>query len=107
MDPLSFLYIALGVAALLVAIFVCATLIYVIQILRDVAKISDSVSETAERVNDYLVQPFAFLSSATDYIKPLLDTVMSKRDELNSMVNDKVHKVAKKIRRKMRDAGDE
>ncbi len=107
MDPLSFLYIALGVAALLIAIFLCATLIYVIQILRDVSKISDSVSETAERVNDYLVQPFAFLSNAADYIKPMLDIVKNKRDEINEMVNEKVHKAAKKVRRKMREADEE
>lgn len=106
MDPLSFLYIALGVAALLIAIFLCATLIYVIQILRDVSKISDSVSETAERVNDYLVQPFAFLSNAAEYIKPLIDTVKTKRDEINEMVNEKVHKAAKKIKRKMRESDE-
>lgn len=107
MDPLSFLYIALGVAALLVAIFVCATLIYVIQILRDVTRITDSVSETAERVNDYLVQPFAFLSSAADYIKPILETVKNKRDVLNDVVNEKVHKAAKKIRRKLKEMEEE
>jgi uncharacterized protein YoxC len=103
MDPLSFLYIALGVAALLIAIFLCATLIYVIQILRDVSKITDNVSETTERVNDYLIQPFAFLSNAAEYIKPLLETIRSKRDEINEMVNEKVHKAAKKVRRKMKE----
>ena len=103
MDPLSFLYIALGVAALLIAIFLCATLIYVIQILRDVSKITDNVSETAERVNDYLIQPFAFLSNASEYIRPLLGGIIHKGQELNEMVNDKVHKTAKKMRKKMRD----
>lgn len=107
MDALSFLYIALGVGFLLVAIFLCATLIYVIQILRDVSKITDSVSETTERVNDYLVQPFAFLSSAADYIKPVLETLKNKREELNEMVNDKVHKTAKNLRKKMKDIGRE
>ena len=107
MDPLSFLYIALGVGFLLIAIFLCATLIYVIQILRDVSKVTDSVSETADRVNDYLIQPFAFLSNASDYIKPLIDIVQSKRVQLNDIVNDKVHKAAKKIRKKMRDEGEE
>jgi|GEM_PF-1683356 len=103
MDPLSFLYIALGVGFLLIAIFICATLIYVIQILRDVAKISDSVSDTADRVNDYLIQPFAFLSNASEYIKPILDIVKNKREELNEMVNDKVHKVAKNMKKRMKD----
>ena len=103
MEPLSFLYIALGVAALLIAIFLCATLIYVIQILRDVSKITDNVSETAERVNDYIIQPFAFLNNASEYIKPLLQIVRNKGDQWNEMVNDKVHKTAKKMRRKMRD----
>lgn len=102
MDPLSFLYIALGVGFLLVAIFICATLIYVIQILRDVTKITDNISETTERVNDYLVQPFAFLSNAAEYIKPVLETIKSKRDEFNDIVNEKVHKTAKKVKRKMK-----
>jgi len=88
---------------LLIAIFICATLIYVIQILRDVAKISDSVSDTADRVNDYLIQPFAFLSNASEYIKPILDIVKNKREELNEMVNDKVHKVAKNMKKRMKD----
>jgi len=107
MDPLSFLYIALGVGFLLIAIFLCATLIYVIQILRDVSKISSSISETADRVNDYLIQPFAFLSSASEYVKPLLEIVKNKGNELNEMVNEKVHKAAKKIRKKMKDTDEE
>jgi uncharacterized protein YoxC len=107
MDPLSFLYIALGVAALLIAIFLCATLIYVIQILRDVSKVTDNVRETSDRVNDYLIQPFAFLSNVAEYIKPLLDTVMSKRNELNEMVNEKVHKAARKIKRKIKEMDED
>lgn len=107
MDPLSFLYIALGVGFLLIAIFLCATFIYLIQILRDVSKISDHVAETTERINDYLVQPFAFLSSAAEHIKPLIETIRSKREELNQMMNEKVHKVAKKVRRKMKEMGEE
>lgn len=88
---------------MLIAIFLCATLIYVIQILRDVNKITDNVSETAERVNDYLIQPFAFLSNASEYIKPVLQLMRNKTDEWNEVVNEKVHKTAKKIRKKMRD----
>ncbi len=107
MDPLSFLYIALGVGFLLVAIFLCATLIYIIQILRDVTKITDNISETTERVNDYLVQPFAFLSSASEYIKPILETLKNKRGELNDLVNEKVHKAAKKVRKKMKEMDEE
>lgn len=103
MDALSFLYIALGVGFLLLVIFICVTLIYVMQILRDVSKITDSVSDTAERVNDYLLQPFAFLNNAAEYIKPLLDIVKHKKDELNQMVNGKVHSVAKKMRKKIKE----
>ena len=107
MDALAFLYIALGVGFLLLVIFLCVTLIYVIQILRDVSKISDSISETAERLNDYIVQPLSFLSNATDYVKPLVESMLKKRDELNETINSKMHKVAKKFKKKVRDMGDE
>ena len=107
MDPLGFLYIALGVGFLLLVIFLCVTLIYVIQILRDLNQITDSVRDTAERVNDYVIQPFAFINQAVEYIKPVMESVVRKRDELNNVVNRQVHKTAKKFKKKMREMEDD
>ena len=102
MDPLSFLYIALGVGFLLLVIFACVTMIYLIQILRDAAKISDSVRDTAERVNDYVIQPFAFINQAATYLKPVLEGIARKQHELNETVNKKIHKVAKEFKKRVK-----
>jgi len=107
MDPLSFLYIALGVGFLILVIFICATLIYVIQILRDASKITDSVRDTAERVNDYIIQPFAFINKAVQYVKPVIEEIQRKRHQMEKTVNEHVHKAAKKFRKKMNELGEE
>lgn len=104
MDPLSFLYIALGIGFLLFVIFACVTMIYLIQVLRDVAKISDSVRDTAERVNDYVVQPFAFINQAVEYLKPVIEGIARKRQEFNENVNKKVHKVAREFKKKVKES---
>lgn len=99
MDPKSFLYIALGVGFLLFVIFVCVTLIYVMQILRDVNKITGRVKDTAERVNDYIIQPFAVVNSVIEHIKPMIEAVQRKRSEVEGAINDKIHQSAKNYRK--------
>lgn len=104
MDALSFLYIALGVGFLLLVIFSCVALIYLSQVLRDVAKITESARDTAERINDYVVQPFALVSNVVDHVKPMIEAVMNRsgevRDTVNKTVNDVAQKVAKKFKKK-------
>ena len=99
MDALSFLYIALGVGFLLLVIFTCVVLIYLSQVLRDVAKITDSVRDTAERVNDYVVQPFALVSNVVDYVKPMIESVMNRGKEVQENINQTIHKSAKKYKK--------
>ncbi len=100
MDPLSFLYIALGVGFLLLVIFACVTMIYVMQILRDVSKITDSARDTAERVNDYVLQPLALISQIADHVKPVIDVIHQKRQQVEEKVNKFVSKSAKKYKDK-------
>lgn len=100
MDPLAFLYIALGVGFLLLVVFICVTLIYCIQILRDVTKISESVRDTAERVNDYVVQPFAIINQVIEHVRPIMDAVQSKRHQIENSVNDAVHDAAKNYKKR-------
>lgn len=100
MDPLAFLYIALGVGFLLLVIFTCVTLIYFMQILRDVNKITDSARDTAERVNDYVLQPLAFISQVVEHVKPMIDAVQQKRHQVEDRVNKIVQKSASKFKNK-------
>ncbi len=76
-------------------------MIYLIQVLRDMAKISDSVRDTAERVNDYVVQPFAFINQAVEYIKPVIEGIARRREEFNETVKKKIHKVAREFKKKI------
>lgn len=100
MDPLAFLYIALGVGFLLLVIFTCVTLIYFMQILRDVNKITDSVRDTADRVNDYVLQPLALISQVFEHVKPMIDVIQQKRHQVEDRVNNIVHKSASKFKNK-------
>lgn len=95
-DPQSFFYIALGVGFIILVIFACATMIYLIQILRDVNKVTDSVKDTAERINNYVVQPFAMVSQIVEHVKPLIEGVMRKRSELHEKFQEKSGKSSKK-----------
>ncbi len=100
MDPLSFLYIALGVGFLVLVVFISVTLIYFIQILRDVSKITDSVRDTADRVNEYVLQPFAIINQVIEHVKPIINAVQQKRGEIQDAVEKKVEKVSKTFKRK-------
>ncbi|MFA5829084.1 MAG: DUF948 domain-containing protein [Candidatus Gracilibacteria bacterium] len=100
MDPLAFLYIALGVGFLLLVIFICVTLIYFMQILRDVNKITDSARDTAERVNDYVLQPLALISQVVEHVKPMIDAIQQKRHQLEDNVSKIVQKSASKFKNK-------
>ena len=100
MDALNFLYIALGVGFLVLVVFISVCLLYVIQILRDMNKITDSVSDTATRINDYVIQPFALISQVVDQIKPIIGVIQAKREQMEQSINKKAHEAAKKYRNK-------
>lgn len=100
MDPLSFLYIALGVGFLLLVIFGCVVLVYVAQVLRDVTKITDSVRDTAERVNDYVVQPFAMVNNIVDHVRPMIEAVIRRKNQMQHDMNESAHKSAKAYKKR-------
>lgn len=106
MDPLAFLYISLGVGFLILVIFLCVTLMYVIQILRDISKITDNVqgtvekvSQTAEKINGYILQPFHMMTQIMEYVKPMLDMIQEKGDAMD----EKIQNVKKHFRKKRED----
>lgn len=81
MDPLSFLYIALGVGFLVLVIFICVTLLYVIPMLRDIGLITKSAKNVVERVNDFVVQPAQMVSHVIENIKPIVDSLRHHREQ--------------------------
>ena len=91
MDAQNFLYWALGGGVILLVIFICVAIFYLIRILRDVSDATASIKDTAEVVNEnvselaskvtstadqiltYFVKPFTMIGFLADKVKPFLD----------------------------------
>lgn len=106
MDAQTFMYWALGGGFLLVVLFLCIAMFYLIQILRDFAdasesvketaekmnenilKITDKVTETAEQLTDAIVRPLTWLSFFTDKIRPMIDMVQRKAEAMRGAMEE-------------------
>ncbi|MCA9374494.1 hypothetical protein KC725_05030 [Candidatus Peregrinibacteria bacterium] len=93
MDAQSFMYWAIGGGVILLVLFFCIALFYVIRILRDISDATASVRDTAETVNEnvqelagkvtstadqiltYFVKPFAIFQFFADKVKPFMDMI--------------------------------
>lgn len=99
MDAQSFMYWAIGGGVILLVLFFCAALFYVIRILKDLSDATASVRDTAETVNEnvqelagkvtstadqiltYFVKPFAIFQFFADKIKPFMDMIPNAHDD--------------------------
>lgn len=81
LTPIDLLYITLAIAASLVTIFLCITLIYLILILRDANKVVASAKDTAEKINIYVMKPVRAVQSMGKYIGPIIKIVEKKLEE--------------------------
>lgn len=87
------MYWALGGGFILLVVFICVAIFYVIRILRDLSDATASVRDTAETVNEnvqeltgkvtsaadqlltYVVKPFAMFQFLSKKIKPFIDMI--------------------------------
>lgn len=92
-DALAFLYIALGVGFISLAIFGCIALYHIIRVLRDVADASEHIRDTAEslsdnvtrlgnkvtdaveHISDYVVKPLSVMQMLMSKFQPFIDMV--------------------------------
>jgi len=99
MDAQIFLYWSLAIGFIVLVVFMCLALYYVIRILKDVADTTSNVREavevvndnvitmakkvtvTAEQVGEYLIKPLAAGQTLMDKIKPLVDMMQKKSDQ--------------------------
>jgi hypothetical protein len=106
MDAQTFMYWALGGGFILIVVFLCVAMFYLIRILRDFSDASESVKETAEKMNenvlkiadkvtvvaeqltDSLVRPLTWLSFFTDKIRPMIDMVQRKAEEVRGALEE-------------------
>ncbi len=106
MNSLNFLYFALGGGFLLLVIFICIALIYLIRILRDFADASSSVRDTASKVNTHVghiadkvdtftdevvnnfLKPFHMLHFVADRLKPFMEHFQEKMAEKEEEIEE-------------------
>jgi hypothetical protein len=106
MDAQTFLYWALAGGFLLLAITGSIAIIYLIRILKDFAEASDSVkntaskmeesvtkvttkiNETADQIQEYIVKPFTVISFLTERIKPFVDMIQRKAAEMSGDMDE-------------------
>lgn len=68
---------ALGIV--LLVIFVCMTLLYVMFILRDISKILDDVKDISNRVKTSIVSPLKAASYLIDKVTPYINQVLDMK----------------------------
>lgn len=83
------LYISLAGGFILLVIFLCVTLIYLILILRDFSKISSKIKDTTERVNNYIIQPIRIAGRLIENLHPIVDIIEKKIKEKHREVTKK------------------
>lgn len=83
------LYISLAGGFVLLVIFLCVTLIYLILILRDANKISSKIKDTSEKINNYVLQPVKIASRLIESLHPIVDIIEKKIKEKHREVTKK------------------
>lgn len=77
----DFMYVAISIAVLLLAIFGSIALFYLILILRDTNKAVESVKDTVDKFNEYILSPIKVVNTLVERVKPLYDSFMDSREE--------------------------
>jgi len=117
MDAQTFLYWALGFGFLLLVAFLCIAIFHLIRILKDVADASDSVkdtaqkidesvgkitekvNETAEQITEYVIKPFTLIQYLTEKARPVIEMLQKKGEQLGQYMEEEEVEKPKKKRR--------
>lgn len=89
MTSLDFLYIALGGGFILLVIFACVLMIYLVLILRDISKISNdarevsaNIKESSEKITEYVVEPIKLAEKFLSHFNFLKDAYSRVKEEV-------------------------
>lgn len=84
-SALDVLYIAIAVSLFLLTVFICVNLVFTTLILRDIAKASEKIRDTAEKVNHFVTGPIKTWQNCADYLRRLIEVFFerffTKREE--------------------------
>ncbi len=78
LNPLDFLYIALGGGFLLLVIFLCVMLLNLTILLRDIAKITENVKIVSEKIRKTVLEPFKAVSEITEMFGDIIKGIRAK-----------------------------
>ena len=84
MTSLDFLYIALGSGFLLLVVFLCAMLLNLTIILRDVVKITDNAKVVSDKIKETVLEPFKAVSEMTATMAEVISSIRHKFEDSQS-----------------------
>lgn len=73
------LNMALAGGFLLLVVFLCVALFYLILVLRDVSKVTDETVNVVDRVKSAILEPLRLMDFAIEKIKPYFEAALEKR----------------------------
>jgi hypothetical protein len=76
---LDFLYLALGVCALILVLFLSVALIQVVLVIRDVRKITNTAGSLTEHFHNIILTPLHYLGSISEIVGPHLENFIESR----------------------------
>ncbi len=76
---LDILYISLAIGFILLVIFTCIALFYLILVLRDVSKVVSDVEELVGRVHKTIIQPLRAVDYLIERATPYIETIIEAK----------------------------
>lgn len=78
MELVQLLYIVLIAAIIILTVLLAFVLIYVVFILRDVNKITETTKDTAEKINSFVLKPVMLTKDIVKHAKPIINAIEKK-----------------------------
>jgi len=78
MDLQSLLYIVLIASVIILTVLLSFVLIYLLFILRDVNKITETTKDTAEKINTFVLKPVMLTRELVKHARPIIEAVESR-----------------------------
>ena len=78
MELQSLLYIVLISSVIILTVLLSFVLVYLLFILRDVNKITETSKDTAEKINQFVMKPVMFTRELLHYARPIIQAVENR-----------------------------
>lgn len=79
LTTLDFLYMTLGIGAIILVIVLTVALIQAILVIRDIRKITDTAGSISEHFHDIIVTPLYYVGRISEAVGPQLEKLVMDR----------------------------